>query len=265
MRPGARLVRLTTIILAAVVIGIVADMAAMAIVEHGETARTTLRFQPPVQAGQNVNGACSGGFYARHESTIVITLSAHCRNPGETLLDDQGRATGVLGPRANLDDCPPGRVCAPSDFLTLALVGDRIPWGHLNVVDTGAGGYRTFDASTRPLACADLKVGDRVEIDGREHYRVGKVLDIAPYHFETDTIFPCMALVDTVVAIGDSGAAVLVNGQPAGVIARQFDGEFGFTPLAEGLDNLGLSLCTSPDCELAPDRAVQPDASAPAP
>jgi len=265
MRPGTLIARLTTIVVAAVAIGVVGYVTAAAVVERSETARTSARYEPPVQAGQNVNGACSGGFYARHESTIVITLSAHCRNPGEILLDDQGRVAGLLGPRANLEDCPQGRVCAASDFLTLALVADRIPWGHLNVVDMGAGGYRTFDAGTRALACADIRVGDRVEIDGREHYRIGKVLDVAPYHFETDTIFPCMALVDNVVAIGDSGAAVLVNGQPAGVIARQFDGEFGFTPLAEGLDNLGLTLCTSPDCELSPDRAVQPDASAPAP
>jgi hypothetical protein len=261
MRPGARMIRLFTIALAAVVVGVVGYWAAVAVVERNETVRTTERFDPPVQAGQDVNGACSGGFYARHESTIVITLSAHCRNPGETLLDDQGRAAGLLGPRADLADCPENRTCAASDFLTLALTTDRIPWGHLNVVDMGAGGYRTFDASTRALACADIEVGDRVEIDGREHYRVGRVLDIAPYHFASDTIFPCMALVDNIVAIGDSGAAVLVNGQPAGVLAREFDRSYGFTPLAEGLENLGLTLCTTPDCGLSPERAVQPDAS----
>ena len=57
---------------------------------------------------------------------------------------------------------------------------------------------------------------------------------------------------------GDSGGAVLVNGMPAGVISRQLGGRFGFTPLAEGLENLGLTLCTTPDCDLSPERAVQP-------
>jgi hypothetical protein len=42
---------------------------------------------------------------------------------------------------------------------------------------------------------------------------------------------------------------VLVNGQPAGVISRSIGGRLGFTPLAEGLDNLGLTLCTTPDCD----------------
>ena len=41
------------------------------------------------------------------------------------------------------------------------------------VVDMGAGGYRTFEAGTTPLACPGIAVGDRAEVDGREHYRVG--------------------------------------------------------------------------------------------
>jgi hypothetical protein len=67
-----------------------------------------------------------------------------------------------------------------------------------------------------------------------------------------------MVIGDTTVTVGDSGAAVLVNGLPAGIIARQLGGNFGFTPLAEGLDNLALTLCTTPDCDLSPDLAVQP-------
>ena len=54
------------------------------------------------------------------------------------------------------------------------------------------------------------------------------------------------------VATGDSGGAVLVRGIPAGVTSRSFGGWLGFTPLAEGLDQLGLELCTSPDCGLTP-------------
>jgi hypothetical protein len=166
---------------------------------------------------------------------------------------------GVLGPRAQLAACPEGRFCAPSDILTLALAPDRIPWGHLNMVDMGAGGYRTIDAGTRPLTCPEIAVGDRFEIDGREHYRSGMVVAIGPYEHETDTIFPCIIVGDGTVATGDSGGAVLVRGLPAGIIARRLgDGRFGFTPLGEGLDNLGLSLCTTPDCDLSPERAVQP-------
>jgi hypothetical protein len=254
----ARIVRATTIVLAATVLALLAYLTSVAIEDRNETARTTARFDPPVWAGQNFIVGCAGGFYARHESTIVLTSSAHCGNPGDTLRDAQGQTIGVLGPRAQLADCPEGRFCAPSDFLAMALAPDRIPWGHLNVVDMGAGGYRTMDAGTRPLACSDIAVGDRVEIDGREHYRSGKVIVIGPYEHETDTIFPCMIVGDSLVTTGDSGGAVLVRGLPAGIVARELEGRLGFTPLAEGLDNLGLILCTTPDCDLSPERAVQP-------
>jgi hypothetical protein len=69
-----------------------------------------------------------------------------------------------------------------------------------------------------------------------------------------------MIVGDSKVTTGDSGGAVLVKGLPAGIIARELGGRFGFTPLAEGLDNLDLILCTTPDCDLSPDRAVQPGA-----
>lgn len=226
--------------------------------DREQSARTTARFDPPVWAGQMVTNACSGGFYARLDKTIVLTLSAHCQQPGVTLRDGDG-LMGELGPMAALAECPEGRFCAPSDFLTLALAPDRIPWGHLNVVDMGAGGYRTLEPGTRPLACTDIAVGDGVEIDGRERYRTGKVVAVGSYEHETDTIFPCMIFADIEVGVGDSGGAVLVNGSPAGVVARQFDKAMGFTPLAEGLENLGLTLCTTPDCDLSPDTAVQPE------
>jgi len=259
MRTRARIVRATTILLALTVLALIGYWAAVTIEDRNETARTTARFDPPVWAGQNFIEACAGGFYARHESTIVLTISAHCGNPGDALRDAGGRVIGVLGARAQLADCPEGRFCAPSDILTMALATDRIPWGHLNVVDMGAGGYRTFDVGTRPLACSDIAVGDQFEIDGRDHFRSGTVIVVGPYHFATDTIFPCLIVGDTMVSTGDSGGAVLVRGQPAGVIARRLDeGRLGFTPLAEGLDNLGLVLCTTPDCDLSPERAIQP-------
>jgi hypothetical protein len=256
-RLGRRILRILAAIPVGILIGVVGYWAAGAIRERGETARTAARFDPPVWAGQNVPGACSGGFYARHGDTIVLTIVAHCATPGDTLRDASGRMIGVFGPRAELADCPMNRFCSPSDILALSLASDRIPWGHLNMVDLGAGGYRTIEAGTRPFACADIAVGDHVEIDGREHYRAGKVLSSGPY--DTDVIFPCLVVADVEVVTGDSGGAVLVNGAPGGIISRQLGGLLGFTPLAEGLDNLGLTLCTTPDCDLSPENAVQPE------
>jgi len=224
----------------------------------GETARTTQRFNPPVWAGQIVPGACTGGFYARQGNTIVLTIVGHCSTPGATLRDGSGQMIGVFGPLAQLSDCPPGRFCSPSDFLAMALAPDRIPWGHLNLVDFGAGGYRTIAAGIKPLACGDISVGARVEVDGREHYRAGQVIASEDYKFATDTIFPCMIISNILAVTGDSGGAVLINGAPAGITSRNIGGYLAFTPLAEGLDNLGLTLCTTPDCGLTPATAVQP-------
>ncbi len=67
-----------------------------------------------------------------------------------------------------------------------------------------------------------------------------------------------MVVANIGVETGDSGGAVVVNGAPAGIVSREIDGRLGFTPLAEGLDNLDLTLCTTPDCELSPKDAVQP-------
>jgi hypothetical protein len=253
-----RLVRATTVVLLAIVLMVAGAWAVATVIELAPTARTTARFDPPVWAGQNVPGACSGGFYARHGKTIVLTIVAHCAVPGATLRDGDGRTIGVFGPRAQLADCPAGRFCAPSDFLTLELAADRIPWGHLNLVDLGAGGYRTFATGTHALSCAEIAVGDRVEVDGREHYRQGTVIASGPYEFTTDTMFPCMIVADVAVVVGDSGGAVLVNGAPAGITSRDVGGQLGFTPLAEGLDNLDLTLCTTPDCDLTPASAIQP-------
>jgi len=257
-RRRAWVLRAAIVVLATIAIGVAGFRAIQTIREYGETARTTSRFDPPVWAGQNFIVPCAGGFYARRESTIVLVISAHCGNPGESLVDPEGRQIGVLGPRAQLADCPEGHFCAPSDILTLALAPDRIPWGHLNMIDMGAGGYRTLEAGTRPLACSDIAVGDQFEIDGRDHFRSGTVIGSGPYQYESDTMFPCMLVGNTRVSTGDSGAAVLVRGLPAGIVARELGGRFGFTPLAEGLENLGLILCTTPNCDLSAERAIQP-------
>ncbi len=253
-----RFVRFLEVLLLGVIVAAGAFWAVRAMRESNETTRTTPRYDPPVWAGQNVPFACSGGFYARREATIVLTIVAHCAQPGGTLRDADGHFLGIFGPMAQLEDCPVDRFCSPSDILTLALAADRIPWGHLNKVDLGAGGYRTIAAGTQPLACPDIDVGQRVEVDGREHYRTGTVVATGPYAHETDTIFPCMVVTDILVVTGDSGGAVLVDGLPAGIISRRIGDSLGFTPLAEGLENLGLTLCTTPACDLSPERAVQP-------
>jgi len=253
-----RLVRAAIVLLAALALTMIAALAIVIARDRSETTRTTARYDPPVWAGQNVPNACSGGFYARRAATIVLTIVGHCAVPGTTLRDPDGNVLGEFGPLAQLDDCPAGRMCSPSDFLTLALTADHIPWGHLNVVDMGAGGYRTIPPGTRPLACGDIGVGARAEVNGREHYRAGTVIATGPYEHDTDVIFPCMVVTDIGVFVGDSGGAVLVNDLPAGIISREIGGRLGFTPLAEGLENLGLVLCTTPDCDLSPATAVQP-------
>src|SRR6185369_6955608 len=87
----ARIVRAVTVVLAGIVIGSAGYWAILTVLERAQTERTTARFDPPVWAGQNVPGACSGGFYARHDRTIVLTIVAHCAIPGFTLRDGTGR------------------------------------------------------------------------------------------------------------------------------------------------------------------------------
>jgi hypothetical protein len=161
---------------------------------------------------------------------------------------------GVFGPAARDATCPhAGHRCASSDLNYLVVAEDRIPWGHLNVVDLGTAGYRIIPRDTRPLACADIAIGDLVEIDGRNTYRSGTVVEKGDnLHPDDGDYFPCMIAADIKVGVGDSGGAVLVRGIPAGVTSRSFGGSLGFTPLAEGLAQLGLDLCTTPDCDLSP-------------
>jgi hypothetical protein len=131
----------------------------------------------------------------------------------------------------------------------------RIPWGHLNEVDMGVGGYRLLPSDTKARSCDDVNAGDRVEIDGRNIYRQGRVLEKGENLKDPKydgSYFPCMIIADVQVDAGDSGGVVLVDGIPAGVTSRSFGGSLGFTPLAEGLAQLGLELCTSPDCGLEP-------------
>jgi hypothetical protein len=212
-----------------------------------------LIYDPPVMAGQQLWGACAGGFYARRGDTIVLTSSGHCTTEGTVAYDPDGvTARGVFGPAARAATCQhPGKTCAASDMNYLVVAPDRIPWGHLNQVDFGAGGYRTFPPGTVPLQCDDIERGDAVEINGRDINRTGTVAEQGEYLHDGDgTFFPCMTAARIQVGTGDSGGAVLVRGLPAGVASRSFGGWLGFTPLAEGLAQLGLELCTTPDCGL---------------
>jgi hypothetical protein len=223
-----------------------------------QARRTTPFYDPPVLAGQQLWGACAGGFYARHGDSIVLTSTGHCTSEGTVAYDPDGvTVRGVFGPAARDATCPyPGHWCASSDLNYLVVATDRIPWGHLNVVDLGTAGYRIIPPGTRPLACADIAVGDTVEIDGRNIYRSGTVAEKGEnLHPEDGAYFPCMIAAMIHAETGDSGGAVLVRGIPAGVTSRSFGGWLGFTPLAEGLEQLGLELCTTPDCDLRPAAA----------
>ena len=180
----------------------------------------------------------------------MLTISDHCYDRAHPPLDAAGDPIGAYGAGARRADCPPGRTCAGSDIVELVLAPDHIPWGHLNLVDLGAGGYRTIAPGARPLSCGDLHEGASVETNGRGIYRSGTLRAVAPYAFETDTIFPCMAVTDIEAGIGDSGGAFLLDGQPAGIAAREIGGKLGFTALGEGFADLGLTLCTDPDCGL---------------
>jgi hypothetical protein len=235
--------------------GLLALTGYLAAARVTQPQRAAPAYDPPVLAGQQLWGACAGGFYARLRDTIVLTSTGHCTSEGAVAYEPDGTTVrGVFGPAARAASCPyPGHKCAASDMNYLIVAKDRIPWGHLNVVDLGSAGYRIIPPGTRPLACGDIAIGDQVEIDGRNVYRSGIVAEKGEYlHAEDGDYFPCMIASQIPVGVGDSGGAVLVRGIPAGVTSRSFDGWLGFTPLAEGLAQLGLVLCGTPDCGLDP-------------
>ncbi|HUP53957.1 MAG TPA: hypothetical protein VM408_00500 [Methylomirabilota bacterium] len=251
-RPPIRSVRVLIVALVGVLVG----LGFYAVVSAVTTPRrTTPVYDPPVLAGQVIPGYCSAGVYARRGDTIVLTTSPHCGGEG-LVAYDPGRTTvqGVFGPSALDATCPyPGHTCASSDMNYLVVAPDRIPWGHLNVVDMGTGGYRVIEAGTKALGCAGIEIGDTIEVDGRGIYRSGPVEAIGENLHppaEDGSYFPCMIVARVDVGGGDSGSVVLVHGIPAGVTSRNFNGMLGFTPLAEGLAQLGLELCTTPDCGL---------------
>jgi hypothetical protein len=246
-------------LLVVALVGLLLGIGTFSIVSAAmQPRRTTEVYDPPVLAGQQLWGACAGGFYARRGDMIVLTSTGHCTSEGTVAYDPDGATIrGVFGPAARDAACPyPGHRCASSDLNYLVVAPGRIPWGHLNVVDLGTAGYRIIPPDTRPLACADIAIGDLVEIDGRNMYRSGTVAEKGEnLHPGDGDYFPCMIAARIQAGTGDSGGAVLVRGIPAGVSSRSFGGWLGFTPLAEGLAQLGLELCTTPDCGLVPPAA----------
>jgi hypothetical protein len=227
----------------------------------GSAVRVTPIYDPPVLAGQEASttwpGWCSGGVYGRHGDQIVLTSSGHCSADGQTDYDAaDGSVIGVFGPISEAATCAhPGYRCTASDMNYLIVAPDHIPWGHLNEVDMGVGGYRVIEPGTVPLECKDVHVGDEVEFDGRKIYRAGQVLWQSRYlpPVNLDPIyFPCITVADIHAATGDSGGIVLVNGQLAGIASRRSGDLLGFTPLGSGLGELGVTLCDTPDCGLTP-------------
>lgn len=221
------------------------------------SVRTTPTYDPPVLAGQMAWGYCGGGVYARRDETIVLTSSGHCAPEGTTAYDPDGvGVAGVWGPISHAASCAhAGYRCTASDMNHLIVAADRIPWGHLNEIDMGAGGYRVIAPGIKPLECDDVQVNDPVEIGARGVYRTGRVLQKGEYlkpAILDSVYFPCIILADVHVATGDSGGAVLVRGVPAGIASRRFGYQLGFTPLGAGLAELGLTMCDTPNCGLTP-------------
>jgi hypothetical protein len=135
--------------------------------------RTTPLYDPPVLAGQQIPNYCAGGVYARHGDTVVLTSSPHCGGEG-TVVGEQGTA----GPLARDATCPyAGHTCHASDMNYVVVTPARIPWGHLNVIDLGVGGYRILGPDTRPPTCSEVAIGDPIEMDGRNIYRTGTVAE----------------------------------------------------------------------------------------
>lgn len=253
--------RLVFVVLVLLLVALVGVEAWIAVNWSTQERRTSPRYDPPVLAGQQVAAFCAGGVYARTaDDLLVITTTGHCGPAGAAMSEPGGgQFVGYLGPPSGWAACERAGKdrCTSSDMAVVPLVPAMIPWGHLNEIDLGAGGYRRIEEGARPLACADVRTGDRVEMNGRDQYRTGTVLGQQANDFPEDgTYFPCVTVADIEVWSGDSGSVVLVNGIPAGVSSRAYDGHLGFTPLREGLEELGLTLCDTPDCGLTPATAA---------
>lgn len=260
--------RVVFVVLIAVLVVQAAWLGRLGLIYLAQIHRTTEIFDPPVIAGRRVAEWCSGGVYAKtSDGRIVITTTGHCANAGDPMTTPEGRYVGTASAPSRFEPCDrPGKNrCTTSDMALVAMVPEMIPWGHLNWIDLGAGGYRVIEPGTRALSCADIRVGDGVEFNGRDLFRTGKVLEIGSNDFPADgTYIPCLVAASISVAGGDSGGVVLVRGLPAGVAARAFgaDSTMGFSPLADGLAEMGLTMCDTPDCGLVPPASIGSAATA---
>ena len=126
----------------------VLGVAALVVRQASQTGRSTPAYELPVLAGQQLWGACAGGFYARLGDSVVLTSSGHCTTEGTVAYADDGRTVrGVFGPEAIDPMCPhPGKTCLASDMNYLVVAASQVPWGHLNLLDFGDGGYRSIEA-----------------------------------------------------------------------------------------------------------------------
>ena len=98
-RGPARPLRLVIVALAGLLLVIAVLAVANAMLRP---QRTTPVYDPPVLAGQQLWGACAGGFYARRGDTIVLTSTGHGTSEGTVAYDPDGTTVrGVFGP-------PPG-------------------------------------------------------------------------------------------------------------------------------------------------------------
>jgi len=256
-------------LLVAVVAGVVICAVALALGGTGGGPDATERARDAdysVMAGHEIAYPCFGNFYARHGDAVVLTTVAHCHGTeGTDAFDGSGRLRGTWGPVATGPPCDPAwQSCLASDMTYIALAPDRVPWGRLDQVLMGRIGYRGI-AGGRALSCEEIPVGARVELTGIGRYRDGRVVSRMPYGGPgAATVFPCIIETDLPGFIGDSGGPVFVDGRPAGITSQRLGEVIGFTPLAEGLDALGLTLCTAPDCGLVPpSSAPRQSASAP--
>jgi hypothetical protein len=122
----AGLVRILIVVLAGLLLGIGSFWI---VSDAPQPRRTTPVFDPPVLAGQQLWGACAGGFYARHGDTIVLTSTGHCTSQGTVAYEPDGTTVrGVFGPAARDASCPyPGHTCAASDINYLVVAKNRIP------------------------------------------------------------------------------------------------------------------------------------------
>ena len=121
-RPSGRPLLLAGVAAAFIVVGVI-------LAGNVFSKLTTPGGEPPVLAGRQLWGSCAAGFYARRDSSIVLTSSAHCASEGMTALGPDGRTVrGVFGPAAVLDPCPhEGHTCRPSDINYLVVAPDQIP------------------------------------------------------------------------------------------------------------------------------------------